>query len=37
MSIPALAAMIFILGVVVGGFVFFLRMAIKKEREKGHL
>ena len=37
MSIPAFAAMFFILGTVVGGFIFFLRMAIKKEREKGSL
>nr|WP_255518038.1 hypothetical protein [Fulvivirga sp. M361] len=26
--------MVFILGVVVGGFIFFLSQAIKKEREK---
>ncbi len=35
MSISALVAMLFILGTVGGGFVFFLRLAIKKERKKG--
>ncbi|WP_370513180.1 MetS family NSS transporter small subunit [Fulvivirga sp. M361] len=34
MSLSSIFAMVFILGVVVGGFIFFLSQAIKKEREK---
>ena len=34
MSTSAIIGMILILGIVVGGFVFFLSLAIKKEREK---
>lgn len=34
MSISAIIGMILILGIVVGGFAFFLWMAIKNERKK---
>ena len=34
MSTLAIINMIFILGVVVGGFVYFVRMASRKEKEK---
>ena len=34
MSSSAIVGMILILGTVVGGFVFFLSMAIKKERKR---
>lgn len=34
MSSSAIVGMILILGTVVGGFVFFLLMAIKKERKR---
>lgn len=33
MSLSALISMILILGIVIGGFAFFLRIAIKKERQ----
>lgn len=34
MSTTALISMILILGIVMGGFAFFLRIAIKKENQK---
>ena len=34
MTLPSIISMIFILGLVIGGFVYFLRIAIKKEAEK---
>lgn len=34
MTIDAIIMMIFILGIVWGGFVYALRLAMKKEREK---
>ena len=34
MSSSALISMILILGIVMGGFIFFLRIAIKKESQK---
>ena len=34
MSISAIVGMILILGIIVGGFAFFLLMAIKRERKK---
>ncbi len=34
MSIGAIISMIFIIGTVVGGFLFFLRLAMKKEVTK---
>jgi LPS O-antigen subunit length determinant protein (WzzB/FepE family) len=34
MSTYSLLSMILILGLVVGGFVYFLRLAIQKEKEK---
>ncbi|MDH5599143.1 MAG: MetS family NSS transporter small subunit [Cyclobacteriaceae bacterium] len=34
MSNDAIISMILLLGFVIGGFVFFLRIAMKKEREK---
>lgn len=34
MSISALISMILILGIIMGGFIFFLRIAIKKENQK---
>lgn len=34
MSTSALISMVLILGVIMGGFVFFLRIAIKKENQK---
>lgn len=34
MSTPALLGMILILGIVVGGFAFFLTLAIKKESKR---
>lgn len=34
MSISAIIGMILILGIVMGGFVFFLSMAFKNERKK---
>ena len=34
MSISAIIGMILILGIIVGGFAFFLSMAIKNERKK---
>lgn len=34
MSISALISMVLILGIIMGGFVFFLRIAIKKENQK---
>ncbi len=35
MSITALLSMLVILGFIVGGFIYFLWLAIKKERKKG--
>ncbi len=34
MSMSALISMVLILGIIMGGFVFFLRIAIKKEKQK---
>ncbi|MDW3192310.1 MAG: MetS family NSS transporter small subunit [Cytophagales bacterium] len=34
MSTSALISMVLILGIIMGGFVFFLRIAIKKENQK---
>lgn len=34
MSTSALISMVLILGTIMGGFVFFLRIAIKKENQK---
>ena len=34
MTLPSIISMITILGLIVGGFVYFLRIAIKKEAEK---
>lgn len=34
MSISALISMVLILGIIMGGFIFFLRIAIKKENQK---
>ncbi len=34
MSISALISMVLILGIIMGGFIFFLRIAIKKEKQK---
>jgi hypothetical protein len=34
MSIPSIISMVLILGIVVGGFAYFLRLAIRKEGEK---
>ena len=34
MSTAALISMILILGIIIGGFIFFLRIAIKKENQK---
>ena len=34
MSLTSAITMVFILGVVMGGFIFFLNQAIKKERQK---
>ena len=34
MSLSALISMVSILSVIIGGFVFFLRIAIKKENQK---
>ncbi len=36
MSISAILGMVVILGIVVGGFVFFLSLAIKAERRKNN-
>lgn len=37
MSTGAIISMILIVGIIVGGFVFFVRLAMKKEAEKKHL
>lgn len=34
MSISSIVSMILIVGIVVGGFIYFLRLAIKKEAQK---
>lgn len=34
MSISALISMVLTLGIIMGGFIFFLRIAIKKEKQK---